>query len=59
VPEDPDARINVSFIQPVTSYLWLKILVAVALVAVVLAAAFYLAFRAGRHRTDRFIQSNC
>ena len=56
-PEDPNARIDVSFTEPVTSYLWLKILIAVVLVGVILAVAFYLTFRAGRNRTDRFIQS--
>ncbi|MDA0734484.1 MAG: DUF4349 domain-containing protein [Chloroflexi bacterium] len=57
-PEDPNAQINVSFLEPVaSSYLWLKILIAVALVGVILAVAFYLTFRAGRNRTDRFIQS--
>ena len=58
-PENPNARIEVSFTEPVSSsYLWLKILIAIALVGIILAVAFYLAFRAGRNRTDRFIQSN-
>lgn len=57
-PEDPNARIDVMFTEPAgSSYLWLKILIAVALVGVILAVAFYLTFRAGRNRTDRFIQS--
>jgi len=58
-PENPNARIEVSFTEPVSSsYLWLKILIAIALVGIILAVSFYLAFRAGRNRTDRFIQSN-
>ena len=58
-PENPNARIEVSFTEPVSSsYLWLQILIAIALVGIILAVAFYLTFRAGRNRTDRFIQSN-
>ena len=58
-PENPNARIEVSFTEPVSSsYLWLQILIALALVGIILAVAFYLTFRAGRNRTDRFIQSN-
>jgi hypothetical protein len=56
-PEDPNARINVSFAEPVTGYLWLKILIAAVLAVAILSVAFYLTFRAGRNRTDRFIQS--
>lgn len=57
--ENPNARIEVSFTEPVSSsYVWLKILIAIALVGIILAAAFYMTFRAGRNRTDRFIQSN-
>jgi hypothetical protein len=58
-PENPNAQIEVSFTEPVSSsYLWLKILIAIASVGIILAVAFYLTFRAGRNRTDRFIQSN-
>ena len=58
-PENPNARIEVSFTEPVSSsYLWLQILIAIALVGIILAVAFYLTFWAGRNRTDRFIQSN-
>lgn len=58
-PENPNAGIEVSFTEPVSSsYLWLQILIAIALVGIILAVAFYLTFRAGRNRTDRFIQSN-
>ena len=58
-PENPNARIEVSFTEPVSSsYLWLKILITVALVGIILVVALYLTFRAGRNRTDRFIQSN-
>jgi len=58
-PENPNSRIEVSFTEPVSSsYLWLQILIALALVGIILAVAFYLTFRAGRNRTDRFIQSN-
>lgn len=58
-PETPNARIEISFTEPVSSsYLWLQILIAIALVGIILAVAFYLTFRAGRNRTDRFIQSN-
>ena len=58
-PENPNARIEVSFTEPVSSsYLWLKILITVALVGIILVVAFYLTFRVGRNRNDRFIQSN-
>jgi hypothetical protein len=56
-PENPNARINVSFAEPVAGYLWLKVLIAAVLAAAIFSVAFYLTFRAGRNRTDRFIQS--
>ncbi len=60
-PEDPNAQIDVTFTEPVSSntgLIALIITIIVGVILVALATAFYLTYRAGRNRADRFIQSN-
>ena len=58
-PKEPDARIDVSFLEGETSTTALIILIAAPIGGVVLAIAlavgFYLTYQAGRNRRDRFI----